>query len=74
MIHVMWTEPHEELRRDHVGERWCYICRRQEMFDFVVTAPIEPSYYGPRGQIECTHCGTVNGDVFPGRDREAVDV
>lgn len=57
-----------EISRESWGIRWCFHCRKRHEFDFVVTAPNGPSYYGPNPSIrgpkrECT-------DVFPGCERE----
>ncbi len=68
-VHICWTEPHEEVRREAVGERWCFLCRVQRPFTYIVSAPVEMSYYGPIHEIVCGHCGMVDSDVFPGRER-----
>jgi hypothetical protein len=66
---VCFGPPVEEGVRTPDGERWCFVCRKRRLFDFVVMAPTEPSYYGPYPLIvgECRH---VDGDLFPGRIRE----
>jgi hypothetical protein len=61
-----------EIRRDDLGERWCFGCRARRPFVFIVSAPVEPSYYGPSGGIECDR-GHYDGDLFPGRSREWVE-
>ena len=63
----------EEVHRTYDGTRWCFVCRKQRTFDFVVTAPTEPSYYGPTPSI-VGKCGHVDGDLFPGRQREWGDI
>jgi len=60
----------EEVKRDNIGERWCFKCRKRRDFFFIVTAPIEPSYYGPNVDVQCGSCDTSDGDCFPGRERE----
>lgn len=60
----------EEVHRESDGERWCFRCRKRREFEYVITAPVELSYYGPTRQIECTHCHTTDGDCFPGTERE----
>lgn len=50
--------------------RWCFRCRTQRAFIFVVEREIAPSYYGPNPGIKCSHCGLDDGDLFPGRFRE----
>lgn len=69
-IHILWTEPHKEVFRASIGERWCYTCRKRQDFEYIRSVPIEPSYYEPVDQIECTECRTIDGDLFPGRARE----
>jgi hypothetical protein len=69
-IHIN-TEPYEEVFRKADGERWCFVCRKRRVFDYVAKRPTDPmSWYGPYAQIECTVCKTVDGDCFPGRERE----
>lgn len=70
-LHILWTEPHEEVVRRSDGTRWCFVCHKRREFEFVVKAPVGMSYYGPFDQIECTACKTVDGDVFPGWTRES---
>lgn len=79
-VHIHWTEPHEEvLRRLERDDQWCFSCRSPQRFDRVVMAPIQPddpedwSYYGPYTEIRCCHCGTLDGDCFPGTSREWED-
>jgi len=73
-IHVNWTEPLEEVKRESDGERWCFRCRKRRAFEYVMAMPIEMSYYGANRQIECSHCGLVDGDLFPGHIREWTEV
>ncbi len=63
----------EVQRRPHGEERWCFQCRTYRPFELVVMAPVEMSYYGPTPSIRCAHCDTVDGDLFPGREREWED-
>ena len=60
----------EEVRRTLEGERWCFVCRKRREFEYVVLVPVEMSYYGPTRRIECSQCRTVDGDLFPGAERE----
>jgi hypothetical protein len=77
-LHILWTEPREEIWRKSDGERWCFICRKRRLFERVMNAPIIPEnptiddlpWYGPRTWIECSHCHTTDGDCFPGTERE----
>lgn len=64
-------EAMREVHRAPDGEaRWCFRCRAVCAFQFVVTAPVGVSYYGPSLSVECSVCGTRDGDLFPGRIRE----
>lgn len=40
---------------------------------YTVVVDWEPNYYGPIHHIECTTCHTVDGDCFPGTQREWSD-
>ena len=59
----------KEIRRDDLGERWCFRCRKRCPFTFTVSAPVEPSNYGPSASVSCDR-GHDDGDLFPGRYRE----
>lgn len=60
-----------EVKRVPDGEeRWCFRCRKRSLFEFVVDAPTEISYYGPNPRIECVGGHHEDGDMFPGRFRE----
>jgi len=82
-IHILWTGPHEEVGRKQIGERWCFICRKRRQFEYVVLSPVlredvpledqTGAYYGPIHHIECGTCHTVDGDCFPGTEREWSD-
>jgi hypothetical protein len=67
----------ETYRRPDGEPRWCFRCRSKQQFDYVVRMPVEdpgnPSYYGPTPDIRCATCGLVDGDIFPGREREWSD-
>jgi hypothetical protein len=67
----------EETFRRPDGERWCFRCKSRRPFDYVVNSPVEdrenPSWYGPSPSIQCSTCGLVDGDMFPGRYREWED-
>lgn len=63
----------EVVRRADGNPRWCFTCRRVRAFLYIVQAPVEMSYYGPTPHIECATCGTWDGDLFPGREREWED-
>ncbi len=69
-IHILHTPMEEVSQRPDGGERWCFVCRRRRTFELVVTAPVELSYYGPTAAIRCSSCNVVDGDLFPGRQRE----
>ena len=64
-------EEMREVRREPDGAvRWCFCCRKHRAFEFVVTAPVGESYYGPNPGVECATCHLRDGDLFPGRYRE----
>ncbi len=67
---IICREPMEEISRKPDGDRWCFRCRKVRAFDFVVDAPVEPSYYEPNPSVRCGSCGLFDGDLFPGRSRE----
>lgn len=46
-----------EVRRALWEIRWCFRCRKRLPHDYVVLAPVEPSYYGPHIEVECHGCG-----------------
>lgn len=60
----------EVVRRTHGETRYCFSCRAKRRFEYVVLAPVELSYYGPTPRIECATCHVIDGDLFPGRERE----
>ena len=72
-IHICREELREIVRRDD-GERWCFRCRKRRTFQYVALAPVDPmSWYGPTPQIRCGTCGALDGDLFPGSEREWMD-
>jgi hypothetical protein len=71
-IHICREEMREVSRRSD-GERFCFSCRTRREFLYIVDAPVGMSCYGPSSRIECETCSTVDGDVFPGREREWMD-
>lgn len=62
----------EEVERTSEGVKWCFHCRNRQEFFYIVTAPVEPSYYGPTMGVHCGRCKTSDGDMFPGGYREWV--
>lgn len=65
------AEKTREVKREPHGEgRWCFHCRKHRAFEYVVSAPVGVSYYGPNVWVECAACHTADGDLFPGRTRE----
>jgi hypothetical protein len=58
------------VRRPHGEPRWCFRCRKVRPFIFRVMSPVGMSYYGPVPSIRCGTCDLVDGDLFPGRQRE----
>ncbi len=59
----------EIIRRPDGKERFCFRCRTHRPFELVVMAPVKMPYYGPTPSIRCTHCDTIDSDLFPGRER-----
>lgn len=59
-----------EIHRESNGTHWCFRCRSRQEFFFIVTAEIEPSYYGPNPCVRCASCNADDGDCFPGTSRE----
>ncbi len=55
----------KEIRREDVGEKWCFACRKRLPHAAVTLAPIEMSYYGPHWFYECSGCKGDHVD-FPG--------
>lgn len=60
----------EVVNRRNGEKRWCFKCRTQREFRYVVMAPVVPDYYGPNADIKCGTCKTSDGDLFPGSERE----
>jgi hypothetical protein len=60
----------KEDSRISEGIRWCFSCRKRVEFERIVKVPAGISYYGPSVEITCSACGTIDGDLFPGRIRE----
>lgn len=72
-VHVCREELQEVVRKPHGKPRHCFHCRKTGEFLYVVEAPVGLSYYGPTPRVECATCGTIDGDLFPGRGREWED-
>lgn len=64
--------PMEVKHRKSLGIKWCFECRRRREFEKHILVPStdEGRWYGPVPEVVCLHCGTVNGDCFPGWSRE----
>lgn len=58
--------PMQEVRRESVGVKWCFKCRKHLPHDWIVTATVEPSYYEPTGRYDCSGCHQEH-ILFPGR-------
>lgn len=69
-VHFCRGPEMSEIHREDIGERWCFSCRQQARFIYMVHAPTEPSYYGPNPSIRCGNCGQIDGDCGFGRSRE----
>ena len=71
VVHINHGPEMVEVVRRRDGEaRWCFHCRKRRDFLYIVTAPAEPSYYGPTADVKCGTCNTSDGDLFPGHERE----
>lgn len=62
--------PMEEVYREELGERWCFVCRKRVPFTLRVMREVEISYYEPNLTVRCTRQGHIDGDCFPGTARE----
>lgn len=69
-LHINFADPNKVVHHENLGERWCFRCRKRREFLYLVTADVEPSYYGPNPSVRCAECNLVDGDLFPGRERE----
>lgn len=70
-VHINFGPAMKEVVRRRDGEpRYCFKCRTKREFQYIVTAPIEPDYYGPIADVRCGACNASDGDLFPGRQRE----
>ncbi len=69
-IHLCYGPKMREHSREDTAVRWCFKERKRVMFQKVVMTPDEESYYGPTVHIECSSCKTIDGDCFPGHERE----
>lgn len=63
----------EEIVRDEIETRWCFVCRARRMFVYVVAREVGPSWYEPNQSIRCATSDHIDGDLFPGRAREWED-
>ena len=71
LVHVNHGPAMVEVVRRRDGQpRWCFKCRKRRDFLYIVTAPVEPDWYGPHADVKCGTCDTSDGDLFPGRIRE----
>lgn len=64
-VHVNWGPAMVEVKREDAGEKWCFGCRKRLRHDFVISAPAEPSYYGPSARHDCSGCRR-DRTCFPG--------
>ena len=67
---IVCREELEEIKRELLGERWCFQERKRRDFFYVLTAPVGLSYYGPTLDVRCGTCGRMDADLFPGYSRE----
>lgn len=72
-VHIHHT-PMKEVVRKPDGVRWCFHCRKQREFLFIIKAPVEEfSYYGPSPSVWCSVCDSMDSDLFPGNYRQWED-
>ena len=64
VIHITWG-PTKELRREAVGDRWCFGCRKRLPHEAVLLGDEKPSYYEPVWVYRCSRCNR-NLTRFPG--------
>ena len=72
-MHVTVCRPSawEIITDEPDGERWCFVCRKQREFRFIVGHDPGPEdWYGPSLSVKCGTCKTSDADLFPGRSRE----
>lgn len=58
-IHVLFSNV-EEVRREPVGEMWCFHCRKRLPHDAVLLdypPDMQPTYYDPIWVYRCSECG-----------------
>lgn len=58
-----------EVDRQFHRAAWCFVCRKVTIHCQVLTAKIEPTYWGPKITVACDECGTQDADIFPGQER-----
>jgi len=52
-------------------DSWCFACRRNVLHHLFLLVPKDPySYYGPAPSVRCGRCWAMDGDLFPGQERE----
>jgi hypothetical protein len=56
----------KEIRREPVGTKWCFKCRKHLPHDWIVLDTFEPSYYEPTRRFDCSGCHQEHV-LFPGR-------
>jgi hypothetical protein len=70
--HIGWLTPGptHEYRRESIGVKWCFKCRKHLPHDFVVIGdpPDVESYYDPTPSYRCSGCNQ-DHTLFPGWER-----
>lgn len=57
--------PMREIRREPVGVKWCFKCRKHLPHDWIGLATVELSYYEPTFRYDCSGCHQEHV-LFPG--------
>lgn len=53
---IIWG-PTKELRRESIGEKWCFGDRQRLEHEAILLDYEEPSYYEPVWVLRCSKCG-----------------
>lgn len=48
---------------------YCFHCRKDTAHLQTLVETAAATYWGPKIQVNCGECGAVDGDIFPGRER-----
>lgn len=48
---------------------FCFHCRKDTTHFQTLVEKTTPTYWGPTSKVVCGDCGSIDGDIFPGKDR-----